>query len=100
MQEITYLWDFDSEIHLPDVFTFLVVLLVVETAAICAGLVERGTEDSLVEVDFIKEALILADRSLFLDSCNKKNTLTSTEKRASRKDNRIWEILDARYFRW
>lgn len=72
------------------------VLLVVETAAICAGLVERATEDSLVEVDFIKEALTLADRSLFLDSCKKKNTLTSIEKRVSRKDDRIWEILDAK----
>ena len=54
---------------LPDVFTFLVVLLVVDTAAICPGLVERGTEDSLVEVDFIREVLILADCSLLLDSC-------------------------------
>lgn len=69
----------------------------VETAAICAGLVERAIEDSLVEVDFIKEALILADRSLFLDSCKKKSTLTSTEKRASRKKTEF-EILDARYF--
>ena len=60
---------FGALIYLPDVLTFLVVLLVVETAAICPGLVERVAEDSLVEVDFIREVLILANCSLFLDSC-------------------------------